>query len=116
MSANQQPHLVAAPAPLTRPIPSPSLIPGQTRAQSANAAAIQPRSDSSALGSPARGMVCPSCGGSGMLRMGDQRFRTCLDCLGQGRLPVMAAAPTVAEVLHLDSRRLNAAASSVAAR
>ncbi|MCS5691230.1 hypothetical protein NZK33_04420 [Cyanobium sp. FGCU-6] len=28
---------------------------------------------------------CRRCGGSGMLRHGDQRFRTCLDCLGQGR-------------------------------
>jgi len=51
-----------------------------------------------------------------MLRLDDQRFRTCLDCLGQGRLPVATAATTVAEVLQLDSRRLNAAASSAAAR
>lgn len=51
-----------------------------------------------------------------MLRLGDQRFRTCLDCLGQGRLPAVAAATTVAEVLQLDSCRLNAAASSAAAR
>jgi DnaJ-class molecular chaperone len=32
---------------------------------------------------------CPVCGGSGLLRVGDQfgdqRYRTCLDCLGQGR-------------------------------
>jgi hypothetical protein len=60
--------------------------------------------------------VCPSCGGSGMLRLGDQRFRTCLDCLGQGHMPVVGAATTVAEVLQLDSRRLIAAASSAAAR
>jgi len=26
----------------------------------------------------------PACGGSGVLRMSEQRFRTCLDCLGQG--------------------------------
>ncbi|MEB3165311.1 MAG: hypothetical protein VKO65_01440 [Cyanobacteriota bacterium] len=38
-----------------------------------------------ATGSGAGG-CCPRCGGSGMLRHGDQRFRTCLDCLGQGRL------------------------------
>lgn len=29
--------------------------------------------------------ACPRCGGSGMLRLGDQRYRTCLDCLGRGR-------------------------------
>jgi hypothetical protein len=86
MSALQQPELAAAPAPLT----------DQT---------------SSVLRE-----VCPSCGGSGMLRLDDQRFRTCLDCLGQGRLPAVAAATTVAEVLQLDGRRLNAAASSAAAR
>jgi hypothetical protein len=28
---------------------------------------------------------CFQCGGSGLLRVDDQRFRTCLDCLGQGR-------------------------------
>jgi len=31
-------------------------------------------------------LTCPHCGGSGILRMGDQQFRTCLDCLGQGQL------------------------------
>ena len=86
MSPHQQPHLTAAQAPLIE----------QT---------------SSALRE-----MCPSCGGSGMLRLGDQRFRTCLDCLGQGHLPAVAAATTVADVLQLDSRRLNAAASSAAAR
>jgi DnaJ-class molecular chaperone len=30
---------------------------------------------------------CGHCGGSGVLRMGGHRFRTCLDCLGQGSLP-----------------------------
>ena len=30
--------------------------------------------------------ICRRCGGSGSLRMGDQQYRTCLDCLGQGRL------------------------------
>jgi len=29
---------------------------------------------------------CQHCGGSGILRMGDQQFRTCLECLGQGQL------------------------------
>ena len=90
MSAHQQPHLAAAPAPSIDPFP-----------------------DQASL---ALRQVCPSCGGSGKLRLGDQRFRTCLDCLGQGQLPAVAAATTVAEVLQLDSRRLNAAASSAVAR
>ena len=30
--------------------------------------------------------TCRRCGGSGTLRMGDQQYRTCLDCLGQGRV------------------------------
>ena len=34
-------------------------------------------------------LTCPHCGGSGILRMGDQQFRTCLDCLGQGQLASM---------------------------
>ena len=29
-------------------------------------------------------MICRSCGGSGIQRINDKRFRTCLDCLGQG--------------------------------
>jgi hypothetical protein len=37
-------------------------------------------------GSPSP-LTCPHCGGSGILRMGDQQFRTCLECLGQGQLP-----------------------------
>ena len=94
MSAQQQPHLGVAPAPVTN----------------------QQDQDSPAQGSHALRDVCLRCGGSGKLRLGDQRFRTCLDCLGQGHLPAVAAATTVAEVLQLDSRRLNAAAYSAAAR
>ena len=30
-------------------------------------------------------MTCRSCGGSGIQRINDKRFRTCLDCLGQGQ-------------------------------
>jgi hypothetical protein len=30
--------------------------------------------------------ACQHCGGSGMLRLGGQRYRTCLECLGQGQL------------------------------
>ena len=41
-----------------------------------------------ALSGPRR---CPSCGGSGVLRLSARRFRTCLDCAGQGILPVVPA-------------------------
>jgi len=34
---------------------------------------------------------CPSCGGSGVLRLTSMRFRTCLNCAGQGLLPVVPA-------------------------
>ena len=37
-------------------------------------------------------LICPSCGGSGRLRLADQRYRTCLDCLGRGRLNAIASA------------------------
>lgn len=30
-------------------------------------------------------IICSRCGGSGMLRLDDQRYRTCMDCLGRGR-------------------------------
>ena len=43
---------------------------------------------------------CCTCGGSGMLRLGDQRFRTCLDCLGQGSHPGLSPATTTAELLQ----------------
>ena len=33
-----------------------------------------------------RDKPCHHCGGSGMLRLDDQRYRTCLECLGQGVL------------------------------
>jgi hypothetical protein len=94
MSANHQPHLEVAQAPVTH-----------QHTQSTQPQVGQPLQE-----------VCSCCGGSGMLRLDDQRFRTCLDCLGQGRLPAVSAATTVAEVLQLDSRRLSAAASSAAAR
>lgn len=37
-----------------------------------------------------------------MLRLGDQSFRTCLDCLGQGRLPSLAAATTTAALRQVE--------------
>ncbi len=42
---------------------------------------------------------CQQCGGSGMLRLDDQRYRTCLDCLGQGKVLQAIGATTVAAIL-----------------
>ena len=41
---------------------------------------------------PTGSRKCQSCGGSGVLRLNALRFRTCLDCAGQGMLPVVPAA------------------------
>ena len=49
---------------------------------------------------PVETTVCPTCGGRGALRLGDESCRTCLHCLGQGRVPAMQAATTTAEVLN----------------
>ena len=43
---------------------------------------------------------CQQCGGSGMLRLDDQRYRTCLDCLGQGKVLQAIGATTVAAILQ----------------
>ena len=43
---------------------------------------------------------CSQCGGSGKLRVADQRYRTCLDCLGQGQVVLAAGAITTAELLQ----------------
>ena len=50
--------------------------------------APSPRLSPEALSGPRR---CPTCGGSGVLRLTAMRFRTCLDCAGQGLLPVVPA-------------------------
>ena len=50
--------------------------------------APSPRLGPEALSGPRR---CPTCGGSGVLRLTAMRFRTCLDCAGQGLLPVVPA-------------------------
>jgi DnaJ-class molecular chaperone len=59
--------------------------------------------------------VCNHCGGSGILRLDEQRFRTCLDCLGQGRRVRCAAATTTADVLQLSRPGLSVSVSSSAA-
>ena len=35
-----------------------------------------------------------------MLRLSDQRYRTCLECLGQGKITLLASAITMADVLQ----------------
>jgi hypothetical protein len=35
--------------------------------------------------------ACRRCGGSGILRLADGRFRTCLDCLGLGITPAVTS-------------------------
>jgi hypothetical protein len=60
---------------------------------------------------------CPRCGGSGVLRLSDQKFRTCLDCLGQGRLPQFSVEPSLEHRLRRqDARALNADPLSSGAR
>ena len=44
---------------------------------------------------------CQQCGGSGMLRLDDQRYRTCLDCLGHGKVLQAMGATTVAAILQV---------------
>jgi hypothetical protein len=39
-----------------------------------------------------------------MLRLGDQRYRTCMECVGQGRLSAPAPATTVVAVLQGEGR------------
>ena len=38
--------------------------------------------------------ICSSCGGSGIKRISEQRFRTCQDCLGRGVLRTDASPTT----------------------
>ncbi len=58
---------------------------------------------------------CQQCGGSGMLRMDDQRYRTCLDCLGQGKVLQAMGATTVAAILKgRAGRQVSLSASSSA--
>ena len=38
--------------------------------------------------------ICSSCGGSGIKRISEQRFRTCHDCLGRGVLQPVASSTT----------------------
>jgi len=38
--------------------------------------------------------ICSSCGGSGIKRISEQRFRTCHDCLGRGVLQPVASPTT----------------------
>ncbi|MEB3167756.1 MAG: hypothetical protein VKK97_03395 [Synechococcaceae cyanobacterium] len=56
---------------------------------------------------------CRQCGGSGMLRLADQRYRTCLDCLGQGQVVPSAGATTAAALLQgSPAREISVSASA----
>ena len=64
-------------------------------------------------------MICPHCGGSGIQRVADQRFRTCQDCLGQGVILVSGSVSPEPEAPSSDPDRavqVSAAASSFADR
>ena len=59
--------------------------------------------------------ICSSCGGSGIQRINDEQFRTCLICLGLG----VVATTDIGTEARLEqplNPAINAAASSVAAR
>lgn len=67
--------------------------------------------------------ACPRCGGSGILRVNDQSYRTCLDCLGQGLIlsgpveelvfrPIRPAHPAPATVPGRVAADLRASASA----
>lgn len=66
--------------------PGHSGVTGPSLAQPAMAS-LPAHAPPSAAATRTKALTCPQCGGSGTLRMGDQQFRTCLDCLGQGQLP-----------------------------
>ncbi|MCP9848841.1 hypothetical protein [Cyanobium sp. Morenito 9A2] len=50
--------------------------------------------------SPGKRPVCKVCGGNGVLRINHHRFRTCLDCLGLGVLPVYDSHPALSRLLE----------------
>ncbi len=72
------PRILALPL----PAPAPASLPADT-------------AEPMRLGEP-----CPHCGGSGVLRLGGHRFRTCLECLGQGTLPSAVADPALRALLR----------------
>jgi DnaJ-class molecular chaperone len=58
---------------------------------------------------------CPHCGGSGILRLGGQRHRTCLPCLGQGQTPALQAAVSTGQLAALRAAALAGATEFSAA-
>ena len=63
------------------------------------------------------GTLCCQCGGSGVLRLDGQRYRTCMDCVGQGRHRPRAvpAAEVVRARLPRLQQSISGSASSSAA-
>lgn len=54
--------------------------------RAAASTSASPSTTARASSRPSGAEACNRCGGSGKLRLGDQRYRTCLECLGQGQL------------------------------
>jgi hypothetical protein len=77
---------LAAGLPMTSSPFSSSMPSRSSRAPSQANASAPVAAGTASSGNPS-GNLCRQCGGSGMLRLGDQRYRTCLDCLGQGQIP-----------------------------
>lgn len=50
--------------------------------------------------------ICSSCGGSGIKRISEQRFRTCQDCLGRGELNPLEPLPQPLFSGHSSTRSL----------
>ena len=65
---------------------TPARVPEQTSHSRPPSIVSAPPAPSLSSQEETQPIPCPHCGGSGILRMGDQQFRTCLECLGQGQL------------------------------
>ena len=58
------------------------------------------------MGSPAKQIkqeTCTACGGSGMLRQGSDSYRTCLECMGVGTIPVHDHEPVTVPAVILSA-------------
>ena len=74
-----------------------------------------PDSDGPLLASHANLSICKQCGGSGMLRLDDRRYRTCLVCLGQGKVLQNIGGTSVSAIVQGRARlQISLSASSCA--
>lgn len=79
------------------PLPAVTTADGTVAAPEVSAESVVPRAPVQSDLSMTAGSVCSRCGGSGRLRINDDSFRTCLDCLGQGVLPRYSAQSSLSE-------------------